>query len=44
LPAGPYSMVWTGTDEDGRHVASGLYLVRLTAGVDMTSQKMLLIR
>ncbi len=30
--AGPHSVVWTGTDNSGRQVASGTYLYRLTTG------------
>lgn len=31
LPAGDHSATWDGTDRDGRHVASGGYIVRMTA-------------
>jgi hypothetical protein len=43
LPAGRHEAVWDGRDDNGRRVASGVYLARLTAaGVrDMTKMVML---
>ncbi|MCG8608512.1 T9SS type A sorting domain-containing protein [bacterium] len=42
--AGPYAVQWDGRDERGRQVASGVYLLRLTAGSLSRSRKMLLMR
>jgi hypothetical protein len=42
--AGRYSVVWDGRDEGGRSVASGLYIVRLKAGVFQQTQKMMLLK
>ena len=43
-PAGSYSVVWDGTDDAGRDVASGVYLCRMTAGEYRSVRKMLLTR
>lgn len=42
--AGVYSVVWDGTDEAERPVASGVYIVRLDAGEFVAVKKMLLLR
>ncbi len=45
LAAGHYRTAWNGRDDEGRSVASGVYLYRLTAGVDFTAVgRMALIR
>ena len=41
---GSYTVSWNGRDQQGREVASGLYLVRLMAGERMQTQKIALIR
>ena len=43
-PAGVHTVVWDGRDDDGRHVASGIYLGRLTAGAFAQSQRLVLVR
>lgn len=43
-PAGAYRVSWNGTDRDGRPVASGIYLYRLTAGATTLSRKMMLMK
>jgi len=43
-PAGSYSVVWDGTDDAGRDVASGVYLCRMKAGEFVSTRKLLLIR
>ena len=43
-PAGRYSVVWDGTDDAGRDVASGVYLCRMEAGEYSAVRKMLLVR
>lgn len=44
LPAGPHAAAWAGIDEQGRGVASGLYLLRLQAGPALLTQKLHLVR
>jgi hypothetical protein len=44
LPAGPASAVWDGTDENGRRMASGVYLARLQVGEQNAFRKMMLLR
>ena len=43
-PAGTYSIHWDGRDAQGRELASGVYLYRLTAGGQVESRKLLLLR
>jgi len=43
-PAGYYTMRWNGKDEQGRPVASDVYLYRLTAGEFVQVKKMILVR
>ncbi|HOS65526.1 MAG TPA: FlgD immunoglobulin-like domain containing protein [Candidatus Latescibacteria bacterium] len=42
--SGQHSVVWDGRDENGREVASGVYLVRLTAPEGMLTRRMVLAR
>jgi flagellar hook assembly protein FlgD len=35
---------WDGTDERGNDVASGVYFVRLEAGADRASRKVVLLK
>jgi hypothetical protein len=44
LPAGEHLVPWDGTDERGNHVASGVYFVRLEAGADRASRKVVLLK
>ena len=43
-PAGRHTAAWTGTDAAGRAVASGLYLVRFSAGDVRQTQRIALIK
>ncbi|NKB65855.1 MAG: T9SS type A sorting domain-containing protein [Candidatus Latescibacteria bacterium] len=43
-PAGSYTLGWDGRDEEGRELASGLYLYRLQAGQRVETRKLLLLR
>ena len=43
-PAGTYSVVWDGLDEEGRQVSSGVYLYELKAGGFVKVRSMALIR
>ena len=44
LPRGSHPFFWTGKDTHGRRVAPGLYLVRLSAGKQRVTRKVLLVR
>jgi hypothetical protein len=43
-PAGRYKAQWSGTDDGGRRVASGVYFCRLTAGAHRATRKMVLLK
>ena len=43
-PVGTHSVVWDGTDDIGRGMASGLYLCRMEAGDFRAVRKLLLVR
>jgi len=43
-PAGAYAVVWDGTDDVGRNVASGVYVCRMEAGEFNAVQKLILVR
>jgi len=43
-PAGSHRVAWDGRDDDGRAVASGVYVVQLRAGSLMQTRKMALLR
>ncbi len=42
--AGTYALRWDGRDDDGRELASGVYLYRLTAGDRAATRNLLLLR
>ena len=42
--AGAYTLRWDGRDDDGRELASGVYLYRLTAADRAAARKLLLLR
>jgi hypothetical protein len=42
--AGPHVREWDGTDDDGRPVASGVYVYRLTADRKSMTKKMMLLK
>ncbi|MBT7596720.1 MAG: T9SS type A sorting domain-containing protein, partial [Gemmatimonadetes bacterium] len=42
--AGSYSLRWDGRDDAGRDLASGMYFYRLTAGNQVETRKLLLLR
>jgi hypothetical protein len=44
LDAGPHSILWEGTDDDGRALASGVYFARLSAGGRTRTAKMALLK
>ncbi len=44
LPSGNYSLVWDGTDSEGKPAATGVYLYRLVAGEFSEVRKMLLLK
>ncbi len=43
-PAGAHAVIWRGTDDHGRAVSSGVYLVRLTSADGTASQAVTLVR
>ncbi|MCK4403673.1 MAG: S8 family serine peptidase [candidate division Zixibacteria bacterium] len=44
LPPGRYEVIWDGTDENGKKVASGVYLYRLRTETSQTTRKMILLK
>ena len=42
--AGAYAVSWDGRDEEGKNLASGIYLYRLQSGAQVFTRKMLLLR
>jgi len=44
LEPGRHSAAWDGTDEQGRHVSSGVYFYRLTANDFIDQRKMVLLK
>jgi hypothetical protein len=44
LSAGPHSVTWDARDDQGRAVAGGMYLYRLSTGTGAETRKMLIIR
>jgi hypothetical protein len=44
LPAGWYTVRWDGKDDEGKSVASGIYLCRLLAGDKAKTKKMTLVK
>jgi len=44
LGAGDHRVVWNGTNDDGRTVASGIYLMRLKAGASEVSGRMTFLK
>ncbi len=44
LPTGPAQVVWDGTGDDGRRLASGVYFGVLNVGWEQAARKMILLR
>ena len=44
LSTGQHAVIWNGTDDNGKAVASGIYLYQLKAGIYTASRKMILLR
>ncbi|RMG61263.1 MAG: T9SS C-terminal target domain-containing protein [Calditrichaeota bacterium] len=44
LPAGEHQVRWNGTDQSGRPVGSGIYLLRMEAGGFVQTRKMVLLK
>ena len=43
-PMGGYQVIWDGRDDDGSHVAAGIYFCRLRAKDFVEIKKMVLMR
>jgi hypothetical protein len=43
-PAGKYSVVWDGKNNEGQQVASGVYLYRVIYGSSVLAKKMILVK
>jgi hypothetical protein len=43
-PAGAYSVTWDGRDDGGRHLPTGVYFCRLTAGTFTQTRRMVLLK
>ncbi len=41
---GSYAAIWTGTDDNGRNLANGVYFYRLTSGQSCLTQKITMLR
>ncbi len=44
LPAGSHSVIWNGTDDMGKSVASGVYLYKMKTGNYTSTKKMILMK
>lgn len=44
LPAGPHTVVWSGQDDRGRALSSGIYLARLRTEKGVATRKLTLVR
>ncbi|MBC8368094.1 T9SS type A sorting domain-containing protein, partial [bacterium] len=44
LPAGEFEQIWDGLDHHGQSSSSGIYFLRLQAGEDLLSKKLILLR
>ena len=44
LQPGRYDRAWTGRNDQGQHVAAGIYLVRLVAGSETFQKKIVLVK
>ena len=41
---GTYEVTWNGTNESGRIVATGIYLIRLSIGIDIATKKLTVLK
>ena len=44
MPVGEHSLVWNGTDDNGRTASSGIYFVRLLAGSVTETRKIVMLK
>ncbi|MCD6176767.1 MAG: PQQ-binding-like beta-propeller repeat protein [Candidatus Cloacimonetes bacterium] len=44
LPVGQHSVIWNGTDENGKNVSSGVYLYKMETGNYSETKKMILMK
>ncbi len=44
LAAGPHTLVWDGTNNDGHHVGSGVYWSQMKAGSFVSNKKMVVLK
>jgi hypothetical protein len=44
LAAGPHSLTWDGTNDDGKHVGSGVFWAQMKAGSFVSNKKMVILK
>ena len=42
--AGPHSVIWNGTNDSGKEIATGVYFSKLSSGDNTEIKKMLLLK
>jgi flagellar hook assembly protein FlgD len=42
--SGQHSVIWNGRDDNGRDMSSGVYFVRMIAGDEVSTRRMVLLK